>query len=190
MLVVSSENSGCDPLFLFPGIDVTTSIRCHDLNLMSRPGSFYFYCISVSRPRFDVATSFLLSTSLILGRDFSFRLRHHSVVLSHQVGRNSNLLVFLFSCRDVDIRSRPSSFFNHCNSCRDLKSMPRPFFLPIQLQPHFSVSTVSIQFSISGRVLTVLPFAEIYVATSISCRDIITVTNYVDLCCDHVLLTP
>ena len=95
----------------------------------------------VSRPQFDVATwlflpllnfcvttSFLLSASLIIGHDFSFRLRHHSIVLSLQAGRVSNLLVCLFSCRDVDNRPRPSSFFNHCNSCCDLKSMSRPIF--------------------------------------------------------------
>ena len=157
---------------------------------MSRPGSVCLYCISVSRPRFNVATSFLLSASLILGHGFSLRLRHHSVVLSLQAGCDSNLLVFLFSGRDVDIRSRQSSFFNHCNSYHDLKSMSRPLFLPIQSQPHFSVSTVSIQFSISSRDLTVLPFAEIYVAASISCCDIISVASYVDLCCDHVFLTP
>ena len=141
---------------------------------MSRPGSLYLYCISMSRPRFDVVTSFLLSASLLLGHSFSFRLQHHSVVLSLQAGRDSNLLVYLFSYRGVNIRSRPSSFFNHYNSCRDLKSMSRPLFLPIQSQPHFSVSTVFIQFSISGCDLTVLPFAEIYVTTLISCRDIIS----------------
>ena len=140
---------------------------------MSRPGSLCLYYISVSRPRFDVATSFLLSASLLLSHNFSFKLQHHSVVLSLQAGRHSKLLVYLFSCHDIGIRSRPSSFFKHCNSCRDLKSMSRPFFLPIQSQPHFSVSTVSIQFSISSLDLTVLPFAKIYVATSIPCRDII-----------------
>ena len=133
---------------------------------MSPLGSFCLYYISVLRPRFDVVTSFLLSTSLILGHNFSFRLQHHSVVLSLQASRDSNFLVCLFSCRNVDIRSRLSSFFNHHNSCRDLKSMSQPLFLPIQSQPHFSVSTVSIQFSISGRDLTVLPFAKIYVVTS------------------------
>ena len=158
MLVISSENSGCDPLFLFPGI--------------------------------GVATSFLLLASLILGHGFSFRLQHHSIVLSLQAGCDLNFLVFLFSYRNVDIRSRPSSFFNQCNSFHDLKSMSRPFFLPIQSQPHFLVLTVSIQFSISDRDLTILPFAEIYVATSISCRDIISFASYVDLCCDHVFLTP
>ena len=112
---------------------------------MSRPGSLCLYCISVSRSRFDVATSFLLSASLLLGHSFSFRLRHHSVVLGLQVGRDSILLVYLFSCRDVDIRSRPSGFFNHCNSCRNLKSMSQPFFLPILSQPCFLLTTVSHQ---------------------------------------------
>ena len=91
-------------------------------------------------------TSFLLSSSLLLGHNFSFMLRHRSVVLSLQAGRDSKLLACLFSCRDVDIRSRPSIFFNHCNSCRDLKIMSRPSLLPIQSQPHFSVSTVPLQF--------------------------------------------
>ena len=157
---------------------------------MLQPGSFFLYCISVSQPLFDVETSFMLSASLILGHSFSFKLRHHSVVLSRQAGRDSNLLVCLFSCRNMDIRSRPSSFFNHYNSYRDLKSMSRPFLLPIQSQPHFSVSIVSTQFSIYGHDLTVLPFIEIYVATSISCHDIISVASYVDLCCEHVFLTP
>ena len=150
---------------------VATPFSCF-WELVLRPGSFCLYCIFVSQPRFDAVTSFLLSSSLILGHSFSFRLRHHSIVLSLQAGCDSNLLVCLFSCRDVDIRSRPSIFFNHCNSYRELKSMSRPFFSLIQSQPHFSVSTDSIQFSISGRDLTVLPFAEIYVATSISCRDL------------------
>ena len=163
MLVVSSENSGCDPLFLFLGIGVVTWLF---LPLL----------------RFCVTTSFLLSASLILSHSFSFRLRHHSVILSLQAVRDSNLLVCLFSCRDVDIRLRPSSFFNHSNSCRDLKSMSRPFLLPIQSQPHFSVSTVFIQFSISGSDLTVLPFAEIYVATSISCSDLNFMSRH-HFCC-------
>ena len=134
MLVVSSENFGCNLIFL------VSRNWCHDLNSMSRPHSLYLYCISVSRPRFDVATSFLLSFSLLFGHSFSFMLRHHSVVLSLQVGRDSKLQVCLFSCRDVDIRSLPSIFFNHCNSCRDLKSMSQPSLLPIQSQPHFSIS--------------------------------------------------
>ena len=127
---------------------------------MSRPGSLCLYYISVSQPRFDVETSFLLSTSLLLGHSFSFRLRHHSVVLSLQASRDSNLLVCLFSYRDLGIRSQPSSFFNYCNSCHDLKSMSRPFFLPFQSQPHFSVSTC---FNCS---------AYFYVATWIPSRDL------------------
>ena len=134
---------------------------------MSRPHSLCLDCIYVSRPRFDVPTSFLLSSSLLLGHSFSFMLRHPSVVLNFKVGRDSKLLVCLFSCPNVDIRLRPSIFFNHCNSCRNLKSMSRPSLLPIQSQPHFSVSTVSFNFSISGRNLTVLPYFGIYVTTSI-----------------------
>ena len=96
---------------------------------MSPPHSLCFYCNSVSRPQKYVASSFLLSSSLLLSHSFSFMLRHHSVVLSFQAGRDSKLLVCLFSCHDVDIRSRPSIFFNHCNSCSDLKSMSRPSLL-------------------------------------------------------------
>ena len=97
-----------------------------------------------------------MSSSLHLGHIFSFMLRHPSVVLNFQAGRDSKLLVCLFSYRDMDIRSQPSIFFNHFNSFRNLKSMSRPSFLPILLQPHFSVSTVSFNFSISGHDLTVL----------------------------------
>ena len=132
-----------------------------------------------------VATSLLLSSSLLLSHNFSFMLRHPSLVLSFQAGRDSKLLVCLFSCRDVDIRSRLSIFFNHCNSFRDLRSMSRPSLLPIQSQPHFSISTVPFNFSISGCDLTVLPCFGIYVATSTS----VHVSSYVDLCCDHVFLT-
>ena len=127
MLVVSSETSGCDLPFLI------SRNWCGDLNSISRPHSLCLYCISMLRPRFDVTTSFLFSSSLLLVHSFSFMLRHPSVVLNFQAGRDSKLLVFLFSCRDVDIRSRPSIFFNHCNSWHDLKSMSRPSLLPIQL---------------------------------------------------------
>ena len=120
ILVVSSETSGCDLPFL------VSKNWCRDLNSMSRPHSLCLYCISVSRPRLDVVTSFLLSSSLLLGHRFSFMLQHPSVVLSFQAGCDLKLMVFLFSCRNVDIRSRPSIFFNHCNSCRDLRSMSRP----------------------------------------------------------------
>ena len=142
MLVVSSETSGCDLPFL------VTRNWCRDLKLMSRPHS-------------------LLSSFLPLGHSFSFMLPHPSVVFSFQVGPDSKLLVCLFSCRDVEIRSRPSIFFNHCNSYRDLKTMSRPSFLPFRSQPHFSVSTVPFNFSISCRDLTVLLCFGIYAATSI-----------------------
>ena len=122
MLVISNNNSCCDLPFL------VSRNWFRGLSSMSRPNSLFLYYISVFGPQFDVATSFLLSAFLLLGRSFSFRLRHHSVVLSLQASRNSKLLVCLFSCPDVDIRSRPSSFFNHFNSCRDLKSMSRHHF--------------------------------------------------------------
>ena len=147
MLVVSSENSGYD-------LDSLASRNwCRDLNSMSQPHSLSLYCISVSRPRFDVATSFLL--------------RRHSIVLSLQAVCDSKLVVFLFPCYDMEFRSRPSIFFNHCSSCRDLKNMSRPCFLPIQSQPHFSVITFPFNFSISGLDLTILLYFGIYVATSI-----------------------
>ena len=57
------------------------------------------------------------------------------------------LLIYLFSCHDIGIRSRQGCFFSYCNSYRDLKSMSRSFFLPILSQPHFLVTTVSTQFS-------------------------------------------
>ena len=147
MLVVSSENSCCDLIFL------VSRNWCRDLNSMLRLHFLCLYCISMSRPRFDVTTSLLL--------------RHHSVILSLQASRDSKLLVCLFSCHDVEFRSRPSIFFNHYNSCRDLKSVSRPSLHPIQSQPHFSVSTVAFNFSISGRDLTVLLCFGIYVGTSI-----------------------
>ena len=80
MLVINSENSGCNLTFL------VSRNRCHNLN-------------SMSRPQFDVATSFLL--------------RRHLVMLSLQAGRDSKLLVCLFSCRDVEFRSQPGIFLNH-----------------------------------------------------------------------------
>ena len=152
----------------------------------------------MSRPHFNVTMSFLLSSSLLLGHSFSFMLRHPSVFLSFQAGHDSNCWFACFSCRDVDMKSRPSIFFNHCNSCRDLTSRTRPYFLPIQSQPLFSVSTVPFTFSISGRDLNSMSrhhlccklcwsllrsqfhvttwlflfLAEIYVATLKACRDI------------------
>ena len=49
---------------------------------------------------------------------------------------------------------------------------------------------VDVATTISYRDLTVLPFAEIYVTTLISCRDINSVASYVDLCCNNVFLAP
>ena len=171
MLVVNSENSGCDPIFLFPGIGVATWLF---LSLL------HFYVTNSIRCR-DIISVVSLFNSC---HSFLFRLRHHLVVLSLQAGRDSNFLVFLFSCRDVDIRSRPSSFFNHCNSCRDLKSMSQPFFLSIQLQPHFSVSIVSIQFSISGHDLSRPGYLAFY---CILCRDLKSMSRH-HLFCQPLIL--
>ena len=144
MLVVSSETSSCD--------------------LLLRPP---FSCFQelVLRPQTDVATSLSFVILFASWSQLLFHVATSLVVLSFQAGHESKLLVCLFSCRDVNIRSRPSIFFNHCNSCRDLKSMLRPSFLPIQSQPHFSVSTVPFNFSISGRDMTVLLCFGIYVVT-------------------------
>ena len=120
MLVIRSENSGCDLFFL------VSRNWCRDLNSMLRPDSLCLYYISVSLPRFDVTTSFMLLASLLLSRSFFFRLRHLSVVLNLQAGRDSTFLVFLFSCHDMVIKLQPSSLFNQCNSYRDLKSMSQP----------------------------------------------------------------
>ena len=161
MLVVSSETFGCDLPFL------VSRNWCCDLKSMLQPQSLCLYFISMSRPRLDVVTSFLLSSFLPIGHNFSFMLRHPLVALSFQAGRDLKLLVCLFSYHDVEFKSRPSIFFNHCNSYRDLKSMSRPSLLPIHSQPHFLVSTVPFNFSISGRDLTVLLCFGIYVVTSI-----------------------
>ena len=76
---------------------VATSIRCRDII------SVVSLFTSWSQLLFQVATSFSC--------------------LEPSSKSRLNLLVCLFSCRDVDIRSQPSSFFNHCNSCCNLKSM-------------------------------------------------------------------
>ena len=86
-------------LFLFLEICVTTSIRCRDLTLYAFTVFLCRDLDSMSRHHFCCQPLyFLVTTSL-------FMLRHHSVVLSLQADRDSNLLVCLFSCRDMDIRS-------------------------------------------------------------------------------------
>ena len=51
------------------------------------------------------------------------------------------------------------------------------------------ISAIPVATSKVCRDLTVLFFAEIYVAISIPCRDIISVASYVDICCDHIFMT-
>ena len=145
MLVVSSETSGCDLPFL------VSRNWCRDLNSMSRPHSLCLYCIFVSRPHF------YLSSSLLLGHSFSFMLQHPSVVLNFQAGRDSKLLVcFLI----VTWTLGSDQVFSLILAI--LVATSKVF-----REPHYSVSTVSFNFSIFGRELTVLPCFGIYVATSI-----------------------
>ena len=106
-------------VFLFIEFYVATTIPCHDI--ISVVSQFDPW----SQPPFHVATSFL--------------------VFCLHASCDSNLLICFFSCHDMGIRSRQGHFFSYCNSCRDLKSMLRPFFLQILSQPHFLVTTVSTQ---------------------------------------------
>ena len=147
-----------------PRFHVTTSILLPPMLIFVATTFFWplnKLCVATSIPCRDLAV--LLSIAFYVAisnqcRDLISVVNHQFLVRAPLSGCDSNLLVCLFSCRGVGIRSRPSSFFNHCNSCRDLKSMSRPFFLPIQSQPHFSVTTV--------------PFNFLFlVATSKLCRD-------------------
>ena len=121
--VCVATSISCRDLAVFPFTEfgVATTIPCH--NTISVVSQFDPW----SQPPFHVATSFL-----------GFCL-HASC--------NSKLLICLFSCCDMGLRLRPGSFVSYCNSYRDLKSMSRPFFLPILSQPHFLVTIVSTQFS-------------------------------------------
>ena len=119
MLLFSSENSSCDLISMFPRIGVATSIRCRDLTLFAFTVFICRDLNSISRPHLCCQPLCFLVTGLL------FMLRSHSVVLSLQADRDSTLLVCLFSCRDVVIRLRPSSYFDQCNSYHDLKSMSR-----------------------------------------------------------------
>ena len=111
----------CRDLTVFPFTEfyVATTIPCHDtISVVSQFDPW-------SQSPFHVATSFL--------------------VFCLHASCDSKLLICLFSCCDMGIRSRQGHFFSYCNSCRDLKSMSRPFFLQILSQPHFLVTTVSTQ---------------------------------------------
>ena len=104
-------------------------------------------------------------------------------------------------------RSRPQKLVTTsfalwiCQVCNDLKKLVATFFqfVPtiVEWRPNVLCCdrfllflVVDVVTTISCRDLTVLPFAKIYVATSISCRGTITVASYVDLCCDHIFLAP
>ena len=135
--------------FLFPGIGVATSIRCRDLISMSRPHSLCLYCISVSRPRFDVATSFLFSSSLLLCHCSSFHVATS------------------FSCLELTTHLCWSAYFLIAtwSSGRD--------------QIVSLISAIPVVTSKLCHNLTVIPFAEIYVATSIPCHDLVVLLSTV-----------
>ena len=120
MLVVSSENPVTTSFFLFIGIGVATSIQCNGLTLSAFTAFLCRDLDSMSRPHLCCQPlCFLVTTPF-----FMLRLK----------------IVCLFI-----VLSRPSSFFNQCNSCRDLKSMSRPdyfsFLLKYLSRPQFHVAT-------------------------------------------------
>ena len=127
MLVVNSENPIATSFFLFSRnwcrdltLSTFTAFLCRDLDSMSRPP---FCCQPLC---------FLVTAPL-------FMLRRHSVVLSLQEGRDSTLLVCLFSCCDVVIRSRPSNFFNQCQFLFRLDCSS--FFMKYLSRPRLHVTT-------------------------------------------------
>ena len=139
MLVISSENPVATSFFLFPGFGVATSILCHDLTFSAFTALLCRYLDLMSRPHFCCQPLCFLATAPI------FMLRRHYVILSLHESRDSTLLVYLFSCRDVVIRLRPSNFFNQCNSCRELKNTSRldcsSFLLIYLSRPQLHVAT-------------------------------------------------
>ena len=89
---------------------------------------------SVSRPQFDVATSFLLSTTYSWSQlPFSFC--------------DLKLFVFSLSCHDMGFRSLSNRFFSLMKFMSQPQKHVATSFLLILSQPHFLVTTVSSQFS-------------------------------------------
>ena len=128
-------------IFFFPRIGVATSIRCRDPTLSAFTA---FLCRDpdlMSRPHFCCHPLCFSVTAPI------FMLRCHSVVLNLQAGRDSSLLVCLFSCCDVVIRSN---------------------------QVVSLISAIPVVTSIPCRDLAVLLSTTFYVATLIRCHDLIS----------------
>ena len=152
IVFVLSQFGPCrDNFLLSPSVCVVTTLSCCDLTVLP----FTEFCVATSFPcrdqavlpfiGFCVAISFLLSAILIHGHNFPSCCDIMSSFLPSCKLR-LQLLICLFSCRDMEIRLRQGSFFSQCHSCRDLKRMSRPFFLLILSQPHFLLTTVSHQF--------------------------------------------
>ena len=140
---------------------------------MSRPQfdvatwlSLCLFYLFVSRPRFDVATSFMLSASLLLGHNFSFRVRHHSVILSLQTGRDQVVSLIIAIPVATSKVCRDHSFFL---SSRNLISQSQQF--PFNFL--FLVVT-----SVPCRDIIVCCLLHFCVVTSICCRDIISVVSH------------
>ena len=126
----------------------------------------------MSRPQFDVTTSFFFSTT-----DSWSQLPFSCCDLK--------LFVFSLSCRDMGFRSLSNRLFSL------LKFMSRPqkhvatSFLLILAQPRFLVTTVSSQFSFfhgsSLKKCVMTEWLPFYVVTSFLCRDTLSVVSHFDL---------
>ena len=117
----------------------------------------------------------------INGPAHCFRSRPHKLIATSFVlwicqvcGVLKKLVATFFSVCSCSCWSRPDVFCSDDSGCDNFL-----LFLGVDVATTISCSD-----------LTVLSFAEIYVTTSILCRDINSVANYVDLCCDNVFLPP
>ena len=104
------------------------------------------------------------------------------------------MLLICQVCRDF--RKLIATFFSDClcNSWSRPNVFCCDWFLAVALISDRDMNSlflaVDVATTISCRDLTVLPFVGIYVATSISFRDINSVASYVDLFYENVFLVP
>ena len=117
----------------------------------------------------------------INGPAHCFRSRPHKLVATSFVLRICQvfrvlrkLVATFFSVCSCNCSSRPDVFCSDDSGC----------------DSYLLFLAVDVATTISCHDLTVLSFAEIYVVTSILCRDINSIASYVDLCCDNVFLAP
>ena len=124
---VASHFDSCrDNFFWSPSVCVATTISCRDLVVFS----FIAFRVTTTIPCHDIIS---VVTQFDPWSQPPFHVATSFLVLCLHASCNSKLMICLFSYRDMGIRSRPGYFFSYYNSCRDLKSMSRPFFLPIAL---------------------------------------------------------